>query len=148
MNVPTSKQSSGCQNEYGIIDMEPSAVYNMPDMLCWSSFECFHQFSLHINIKFSNSSLQTSCIDVRRYWCDVWLPSLLPNSNTLLYCIYTTGSNVLHCPGALSLWNYSLIGNTGSLTALAPRYSHIPNERGRLTAGVGAIQPMTPRFCL
>ena len=61
--------------------------------------------------------------------------------------LYTIGSNVLQCPGALSLWNYSLIGNIGSLTALAPRYSHIPNERGRLTAGVGAIQPMTPRFC-
>ena len=61
--------------------------------------------------------------------------------------LYTIGSNVLQCPGALSLWNYSLIGNIGSLTALAPRYSHIPNERGRLTAGVGAIHPMTPRFC-
>ena len=132
-------------NRYGIIDMEPSAVYNMPDMLCWSSFECFHQFSLHINIKFSNSSLQTSCIDVRRYWCDVWHPSLLTYSNTLLYCILSVA--MLQCPGALSLWNYSLIGNIGSLTALAPRYSHIPNERGRLTAGVGAIQPMTPRFC-
>ena len=77
-------------------------------------------------------------------WC---LTSKSPHVFKHSAILYAIGSNVLQCPGALSLWNYSLIGNIGSLTALAPRYSHIPNERGRLTAGVGAIHPMTPRFC-